>query len=190
MTGMINTNVYLNQLKDASESFILEGQTASDKNDMLQSKFFNRQNSGLRLLDFEKELTLTKKFQVVATFQNPDGVKQGDEHSEFIAIMEGLDLPIYIITYNIEMTQFVFANPVVTDVDIIDHSIAAREHAQFIANQIADEGRLCEQEFESMKEAFKYLIRHHEFASIEYQSFKDESLMPKGFEQHDVFLVK
>lgn len=58
--------------------------------------------------------------------------------------MEGLDLPIYIITYNIEMTQFVFANPIATDNDPIDHSIAARDHAQFLANQIADEGRLCE----------------------------------------------
>ena len=58
--------------------------------------------------------------------------------------MEGLDLPIYIITYNIEMTQFVFANPTLTNEDPIDHSISARDHAQFIANQIADEGRLCE----------------------------------------------
>jgi hypothetical protein len=48
--------------------------------------------------------------------------------------MEGLDLPIYIITYNIEMTQFVFANPIVTDSDPLDHSIGARDHAQFIAN--------------------------------------------------------
>ena len=43
--------------------------------------------------------------------------------------MEGLDLPIYIITYNIEMTQFVFANPYMTDVDPLDHTIAARDHA-------------------------------------------------------------
>ena len=115
------------------ESFILEGQTQEDKNNMMESSFFNRQNSGLRLQEFSKELTLTKKFQVVATILNPNVPTtyntEDEEQSEFIAIMEGLDLPIYIITYNIEMTQFVFANPVANDSDPIDHTIGARDHA-------------------------------------------------------------
>jgi len=29
---------------------------------------------------------------------------------EFVAIAEGIDLPIYIFTYNIEMTQFIFTD--------------------------------------------------------------------------------
>ena len=48
--------------------------------------------------------------------------------------MEGKKLPIYVFTYNIEMTQFVYADPTVTNVDPIDHSIPARAHAQYIAN--------------------------------------------------------
>ena len=115
------------------ESFILEGQTQEDKNNMLDSSFFNRQSSGLRLQEFAKEITLTKKFQVVATILNPNvpstSNTEEEEQNEFIAIMEGLDLPIYIITYNIEMTQFVFANPVDTEYDPIDHTIGARDHA-------------------------------------------------------------
>lgn len=57
--------------------------------------------------------------------------------------MEHQDLPIYVITYNIEMTQFVFAerkkmNEFVHRMpederveleDHLDHSIAARRHA-------------------------------------------------------------
>jgi hypothetical protein len=73
---------------------------------------------------------------------------------------------------------------------MLDHSIEAREHAQFIANQIADEGRMNEQGFADLRQVHKHLIRHHEYASIEYQSFKEESLMPPGFEQHDVYLIK
>lgn len=48
--------------------------------------------------DFLKEMTLTKKFQVIATLKTGDSPKD-----EFIAIMESLDLPIYVFTYNIEM---------------------------------------------------------------------------------------
>lgn len=69
-------------------------------------------------------------FQIVATFKTE---KHNDE-KEFIAIMEGTELPIYVITYNIEMTQYVFADPIATNIEPIDHSIAARAHAQFIAN--------------------------------------------------------
>lgn len=74
---------------------------------MEDSLFFNRQNSGLRLHEFEREIMLTKKFQVVATFKDEHFIHKDldtSEEGEFIAIMEGLDLPIYIITYNIEMT--------------------------------------------------------------------------------------
>lgn len=91
---------------------------------MQKSEFFNRQGFGLKVSDFLKEMTLTKKYQVIATLKTGDNPKD-----EFIAIMESLDLPIYVFTYNIEMNQFVFANPVVTDTDPIDHSIAARDHA-------------------------------------------------------------
>jgi hypothetical protein len=56
--------------------------------------------------------------------------------------MEAIHLPIYIITYNIEMTQFAFAKATAYVTDPVDHSAASRKHAQFIANQIADEARI------------------------------------------------
>lgn len=43
--------------------------------------------------------------------------------------MEALKLPIYIITYNIEMTQFVFVTASSKVPDPIDHSAASRKHA-------------------------------------------------------------
>ena len=63
---------------------------------------------------------------------------------EFVAIAEGLDLPFYIFTYNVEMTQFISTDLTrePDQVELIDKSIPARHHAQFIASQIADEGRL------------------------------------------------
>ena len=50
---------------------------------------------------------------------------------EIVAIAEGIKLPIYRFTYNVEMTQFVstdlYKEPEQTE--LIDKSIAARHHA-------------------------------------------------------------
>jgi hypothetical protein len=42
--------------------------------------------------------------------------------------MEGVDYPVYVFTYSLEMTQFVHADPLHTNVDPIDHSSWARSH--------------------------------------------------------------
>jgi hypothetical protein len=58
------------------------------------------------------------------------------DKDEFIAIAEGINIPLYIFTYNIEMTQFIYtdllSNP--DQQEIIDKSIPARHHSQFISN--------------------------------------------------------
>jgi hypothetical protein len=72
---------------------------------------------------------LRKKFEVVASFKTNERSAE-----QFVAIMEGKDLPIYVFTYSIEMTQFVFADAVVTNTDMLDHTIPARTHAQYISN--------------------------------------------------------
>ena len=74
--------------------------------------------------------------------------------------MEGKELPIYVFTYGIEMVQFVFADPLLVNFDSLDHSIPARDHARYIANQIADEAKLSRKSFSSSQEEFKNLIRH------------------------------
>lgn len=53
---------------------------------------------GLLKRDLDKELVLKRKFDVIATFKSEKSVDE-----QFIAIMEGKDLPIYIFTYGIEM---------------------------------------------------------------------------------------
>ena len=48
-----------------------------------------------------------------------------------MAIAECRKLPIYIFTYNIEMTQFIYTNLMVSQdqQEILDKSIIARHHA-------------------------------------------------------------
>lgn len=77
--------------------------------------------------------------QVVATFrEHPSDSKEEKnaqdqkkvEDLDFIAIAEGVDMPIYAFTYNIEMTQFVFEDSSLTmDDNVLDHSLIARKHA-------------------------------------------------------------
>ena len=115
---------------------------------------------------------------------------------EFVAIAEGIDLPMYIFTYNIEMTQFTFTdmlkNP--EQVECIDKSLISRHHAQFISHQIADEARLNNHKLELSDDDFSRLMRHHQVVTIEYShdsmDQEHDKPLPKGLEKHDVFLVK
>ena len=80
-------------------------------------------------------------------------------------------MPIYAFTYNIEMTQVVFEDASFTyDVNVLDHSLVARKHAQYMANQIAEETRFCNHSFESLEEVFNNSIKHTEWSTVEYES--------------------
>ena len=103
--------------------------------------------------------------------------------------MEGKELPIYVFTYAVEMVQFVFADPILVNFDPLDHSIPARDHARYIANQIADEAKLSGRKFSDSQEEFRKLIKHYELATIEYTSITNDATMPLGFEKHDVYLI-
>ena len=41
---------------------------------------------------------------------DPQKEKDYIKENEFVAIAEGIDIPLYMFTYNIEMTQFVYTN--------------------------------------------------------------------------------
>lgn len=119
-----------------------------------------------------------------------------DSRNEFIAIAEGITLPLYVFTYNIEMTQFVFTdmmkNP--DQEECLDKSLLSRHHAQFISHQIADEARLNNHIQDLGNEGFDRLIKHHKVISIDNWKDSDEGShefnpMPKGLEEHDVYLV-
>ena len=68
-------------------------------------------------------------------------------------------MPIYFISYDVESVQFVFEDPVANlDKHVLDHSIIARAHAQYLAKQIAAEGRMNTRTFSG--DVVPELIRH------------------------------
>lgn len=94
------------------------------------------------------------------------------------------------MTYDVYFTQFVHADPTLVTVDPLDRSIACRRHAQFIAKQFADEGRICEHEFKNKGELFQRLVRHQELANVEYTSHSGQSSLPTGLETQEIYFIK
>lgn len=112
----------------------------------------------------------------LALYQSHD-IKNDKE--KFIAIAEGIDLPLYAFTYGIEMIQFYYEDPTASlDNFFLDHSIIARKHAQTVANLIAAEARMNDHSFDSYSDVSNYLIRHEELAQISYKTHKDT--LPAG----------
>ena len=74
--------------------------------------------------------------------------------------------------------------------------MAARHHAQFIAHQIADEGRLNEHKFRKESGPIhKHLIRNHEIVEVEHpvedvDDRRNPYPLPRGLEKHDVYIIK
>jgi hypothetical protein len=121
----------------------------------------------------------------------PLAIFEDGDKDEFIAIAEGVDIPMYIFTYQIEMVQFYFEDPSATlDEFLLDHSLIARKHAQTIATLIADESRLSTHNYEDPEEVFETLIRHQREVRIRYDNVDSEELhLPKGMTEHDVYLL-
>lgn len=63
--------------------------------------------------------------------ENKQDTDYYNDKEEFVAIAEGRDLPMYIFTYNIEMTQFINTaiEERIEQDEVIDKCIAARHHA-------------------------------------------------------------
>lgn len=134
-----NRNVNIKLLKKGNETFLLHqlefDESASHAFDI--GSFFTRQSSGLRMGDWKFDERLVKLISPIATFQGSAFYddravdKKYEDKNEFIAIAEGVEIPLYIFTYNIEMTQFVYTNLMVKEgqEEIIDKSIPARHHA-------------------------------------------------------------
>lgn len=121
-----------------------------------------------------------------------DGTYSLENDKHFIAIAEGKSLPIYMFTYDLEAVQFVFEDATASlDNNVLDHSLVARTHVQYIAKQIAAEGRLNDHKFEG--ELFPSLIRQHKLVSIAYtrqEGHKAHENLPKGLNERDVYLVQ
>lgn len=123
----------MQQLKMVShpdDTFFFDKMPREEKQAVFNTaSFFNKQTSGLTTKMLKSDQHLSHLLQTLAVFP-------GDE--DFIAIAEGIEVPLYAFTYNIEMVQFYFEDPNATlDEPMLDHSIIARKHAQYVANMIA-----------------------------------------------------
>lgn len=86
------------------------------------AKFFNKEVTGLRIEDLNRDDALNKNFKALAVFS--------DEEDQIIAIAEGIKVPLYTFSYGIELVQFYFENTTENlDENILDHSLIARKHA-------------------------------------------------------------
>ena len=131
---------------------------------------------------------LNRNLDVIAVFKTHEGEA---ETTDFIAIAEGIKMPIYAFTYNIEMVQFHFEDTTQTnDVQLIDHSLVARKHAQYISNKIANELRLNKHSYSDTEQIFENLIRHEKLVSIKYTAGSDQETMPAGLEVSDAYLLQ
>jgi hypothetical protein len=187
MRDFRNANMKINMLKQHDDTFLLH-QLQFDKSHaeaFPMGRFFNRQHSGLRIKDLEMDDSLKKWISPLASFEGSahakneltmDDIKMQDYKSEneFVAIAEGIDLPLYMFTYNPEMTQFVHTDMMVNpeQIESIDKTIMARHHAQFISHQIADEGRLNNHGLGSEVDLTRQ-IRRHKLAFVEYPQDSD-----------------
>ena len=112
---LYNKNVKLRGIIDPSKSFMLDEISKDHVDEYIHSgSFFNRQRLGMRVKDFERESTISKRYQVVATINNlphneVKGIKGVVDDSEFIAIMESFDMPLYFILYDVSYSQFVYS---------------------------------------------------------------------------------
>jgi hypothetical protein len=146
---------------DPSKSFILDELSNETLHDYIhEGSFFNRQRFGLKVKNFEEESIINKRYQIVATINSePERTPSQtllanlttSHKEEFVAILESLDIPLYFILYDVSYTQFVFSERYFSESgkQLVNHSIASRTHAQYIASQLHDEAVHCRHRFTS-----------------------------------------
>lgn len=110
MRDLTNQSLNVDMIGMPDETYLFNSMSRDDKQAVFNTGlFFNRQASGLRLKELEKDEHLSALLQPLAVF---DSNSEADER--FIAIAEGIKIPLYLFAYNMEMTQFYFEDPVLT----------------------------------------------------------------------------
>mmetsp|Transcript_23579 Transcript_23579/g.23239 ORF Transcript_23579/g.23239 Transcript_23579/m.23239 type:complete len:139 (+) Transcript_23579:713-1129(+) len=137
MDDYFNTNLKLRFIHSNAEETFLGGNFTHDevKAKLEQGEFLNRQEYGMTHSEFLRHYDLRNNYDIWATFST-----SLDYVHEYIAILAHKDFPLYCFTYNLEFNLFAFADPSITSIDVIDHSVEAREHVQFVANEMWEEG--------------------------------------------------
>jgi hypothetical protein len=157
MENMLNKVHGVSLLGKPDDSILFHGMPRKEYQAVFNvAQFLNMQPSGLTVHNLDEDMKMRRLFKPVAVFDT-----ETDPGNEFIAIAEGIEIPIYIFTYAVEMVQFYFEDPSATlDEFLLDHSLVARKHAQTVAALIADEARLSSHKFDNPEEIFESLIRH------------------------------
>ena len=92
-----------------------------------------------------RESKIAKRLNIVATLKSSN-VEAANfnlaESDELVVILESDTHPLYVFTHDIEFTQFVFANPLTSRSDPIEHNRESRTYTQYISNLIAAEASL------------------------------------------------
>lgn len=79
----------------------------------------------MKIKQLNKDAALYKLFRPLAVF---DTEAEGEE--QIVAIAEGINVPLYVFAYGIELIQFYFENATENlDDHLLDHTILARTHA-------------------------------------------------------------
>lgn len=136
----IKHNSYPIKMMDLpSSTYLFNQMTLKDYQAVFNvATFLNKEFSGFTLSQLESDEALVRSIKPVALFDTDES-----EVEELIAIAEGKKVPFYCFAYGVELVQFYFEDATLNfDEDVIDHSIIARKHAQYISGLIADEARL------------------------------------------------
>lgn len=100
MNELTNDCLTISLFGNPDSSYIFNGISRNEYQAVFNTaRFLNQQKFGLRLKELEDDTHMKRLFKPVAVF-NLEGVEGKDE---FIAIAEGVDVPLYIFTYQVEM---------------------------------------------------------------------------------------
>ena len=184
-----HTNSRIDLIEHPDDTYLLHKMTREEKQAVFNTaQFFNMQCTGLRPSDLKYQVGLSKHLRPLAVFT---GHGIDTEEDRFIAIAEGVEMPLYAFTYGLEMVQFYFEDPTQTlDNFQLDHSIIARKHVQTIANLIAAEARLNDHSFDHENTVFKNLVRQEELAVVTYASSNYlGEILPAGMTDHEIYIL-
>lgn len=188
MAELREQNLQLEPAMNLAETYLFDRMTPEEKKAIFNvGSFYNDQVLGLTADTLRRDGSLKKLLQPVSTFQQSSSVAE-----KYIAIAEGKDLPLYAVTYHVEMAQFYFEDLGATkDEAMLDHSLIARHHAQALAELFVMEARMNKHRFEDPESVFEQLVRHSKLVSLSYQSDYNhhELTVPVGLTEHNVYLL-
>ena len=139
---LVNKNARLRTVVDPKKSFIFDEMTQKDlEENVHDGSVYNRIPLGLTVRHFENEAIINKRYQIVATFNEapqlyPSSSTQLEPSNEFeyVAVLESMDIPLYAFSYDLSFSQYVFSDRIFSGKQLVDHSIASRNHVQYLAS--------------------------------------------------------